>query len=156
LDRVTEEEMITEQTLQSARFGSIEVPEALVIDVPEGLMGMHHLQRFAILESRVPLTPFRFMLSLDDWEVGLAIADPSKLFSNYEVDVSAEREVLDIQSDEEAELFVILTIGENPMRTTANLLAPLLLNRRTKVGRQLVLSDSRYSTKHPIIASRQQ
>lgn len=148
--------MIMEQTLQSTRFGSIEVPEAVVVEFPEGLMGMHHLTRFAIVEPAVATSPFRFMLSLDDAEVGFGIADPSRLFANYEVDYNAEREVLGLEADEEAKLYVMLTIGENPTRTTANLLAPLLLNPSTRLGRQLVLSDSRYSTKHPIIASRQQ
>lgn len=148
--------MIMEQTLQSTRFGSIEVPEAVVVEFPEGLMGMHHLRRFAIVEPAVATSPFRFMLSLDDAEVGFGIADPARLFSNYEIDYSGEREVLGLEAGEEAKLYVMLTIGENPTRTTANLLAPLLLNTSTRIGRQLVLSDSRYSTKHPIIASRQQ
>jgi flagellar assembly factor FliW len=148
--------MITEQTLQSSRFGNIEVPEALIVEFPEGLMGMHHLKRFVMVEPSAAASPFRFLLSLDDHEVGFGIADPTKLFANYEVDFAAEREVLDIEADEEAKLYVMLTIGENPMRTTADLLAPILLNTRTMVGRQLVLSDSRYSTKHPIIAARQQ
>jgi len=146
---------MTEQTLQSTRFGSIEVPEAVTVEFPEGLMGMHHLRRFALVEPTVGPSPFRFMLSLDDAEVGFAIADPSRLFSNYEVDVALEREVLGVESDDESKLYVILTIGENPMRTTANLLAPLLFNTQARIGRQLVLSDSRYSTKHPIIAARQ-
>ena len=150
------EQTLEGQTLESTRFGSIVLPAALIVEIPEGLMGMHHLTRFALVESSVAAVPFRFLLSLDDAEVGFGMADPTKLFANYEVDLAAEREVLDIQSDDEAKLFVVLTIGENPMRTTANLLAPLLLNTRTMIGRQLVLSDSRYSTKHPIIATRQQ
>jgi len=117
-------------------------------------MGMHHLQRFALVESAVAGNPFRYLVSLDEPSLGFGVADPAKLFANYEVDYSAEREVLDIQSDDEAQFYVVLTIGENPMRTTANLLAPILVNKRTGIGRQLVLSDSRYSTKHPIIAGR--
>jgi len=148
--------MITEQTLQSSRFGNIEVPEALIVEFPEGLMGMHHLKRFAMLEPAAGGSPFRFLLSLDDLEVGFGIADPTKLFANYEVDYLAEREVLGIETEEDGKLFVMLTIGENPMRTTADLLAPILINMRNMVARQLVLSDSRYSTKHPIIAARQQ
>jgi len=148
--------MMTDQTLQSTRFGSIDLPEAVVVEFPEGLMGMHHLRRFAIVDSAFAASPFRFMLSLDDSEVGFGIADPTRLFSNYEVEIADEREVLAIDADEVGKLYVILTIGENPMRTTANLLAPLLLNTRDNLGRQLVLSDSHYSTKHPIIAARQQ
>ena len=148
--------MIVEQTLQSSRFGNIEVPEALTVEFPEGLMGMHHLKRFVIVEPATGGSPFRFLLSLDDLEVGFGIADPTKLFANYEVEYAEEREVLGIEAEEEAKLYVMLTIGENPMRTTADLLAPILINLNNRIARQLVLSDSRYSTKHPIIAARQQ
>jgi flagellar assembly factor FliW len=148
--------MITEQPIASPHFSDVDLPEALVVEFPEGFMGMHHLRRFAVVESSVASSPFLFFRSLDDGEVGFGAADPGQLFANYEVDFNVEREVLDIRSDDEARLYVVLTIGENPMRTTANLLAPILVNQRTRIGRQLVLSDSRYSTKHPIIASRQQ
>lgn len=145
--------MISEQALHSTRPEEHDTG-AQSVDFPEGLMGMHQLRRFAVTEPSIGGNPFRFLVSIDEPGVGFGIADPSKLFANYEVDYSAEREVLDIQSDDEAQLYVMLTIGESPMRTTANLLAPILVNKRTGIGRQLVLSDSRYSTKHPIIAGR--
>lgn len=149
--------MISQQPLESLPPSTIEVPpEAVALEFPEGFMHMHHLRHFALVDASVAPCPFKYLSSLDDADVGFGLADPKQLFANYEVDTSAEREVLDIQSDDEAGLYVILTIGDNAMRTTANLLAPILLNRRTRVARQLVLSDSRYSTKHPIIASRQQ
>ena len=145
--------MITEHALQSAD-SDVSENGANTVDFPEGFMGMHHLRRFAILEPSTGGNPFRYLVSLDEARVGFGVADPRQLFANYEVDYTEEREVLDIQSDEDAALYVVLTIGETPMRTTANLLAPILVNKRTGLGRQLVLSDSRYSTKHPIIAGR--
>lgn len=146
--------MITEQLAESIRAGGFDLAGASLVDFPEGFMGMHHLNRFALVQPSGGPSPFRFLIAVDEPEVGFGLADPRQLFANYEVDVSAEREVLGIESDDDMAIYVVLTIGENPMRTTANLLAPVLLNRRTGLARQLVLSDSRYSTKHPIIASR--
>lgn len=146
--------MITDQIAESNRAGGFELPGASLVDFPEGFMGMHHLNRFALVEPSGEPSPFRFLICVDEPGIGFGLADPSQLFANYEVDVSAEREVLQIESDDDVGLYVVLTIGENPMRTTANLLAPVLLNKRTGLARQLVLSDSRYSTKHPIIAAR--
>ncbi len=146
--------MITNQGVESNRAGGFELSGASLVDFPEGFMGMHHLTRFALVEPSGEPSPFRLLICVDEPEIGFGLADPSQLFANYEVDVSAEREVLQIESDDDVGLYVVLTIGENPMRTTANLLAPVLLNKRTGLARQLVLSDSRYSTKHPIIAAR--
>jgi len=137
-----------------ARFGGVEVAGAVTLDFPEGLVGFHDHHRFAVVEPTVPGSPFKCLVSLDHEDVGFAIADPSRLFSDYEVDYGNELEVLDIRDEEELSLYVILTVPEQPIRTTANLLAPLLVNTRTRIARQLVLSDSRYSTRHPIIAPR--
>lgn len=143
-----------EIAIHSHRFGEVKAIENEVLEFPEGLVGLASYHRFAEVEPTVAGSPFRCLVSLEDSEVGFAVADPSKLFSNYEVDLTGEREVLDIQSDDDVQVLVILTVPEDPIRTTANLLAPLVLNTRTKVGRQLVLADSRYSTRHPIIAAR--
>lgn len=148
--------MNTQETPSVVGFDLQESPEAPVLEFPEGFMGRHQQRRFALVASAISTSPFLTLISLDEPGVAYGIADPTQLFANYEVDLSEERGVLDIESDDEAKLYVVLTVGENPMRTTANLLAPLLVNTRTGIGRQLVLSDSRYSTKHPIIATRQQ
>lgn len=146
-----------ELSIHSTRFGSLSVAEESVLEFPEGLIGLPHLRRFALFEPSVPNSPFRGMVSLDDPEIGFAIADPHMLFADYEADVSAEYPVLGIEAPEEAALYVILTVPlDNPLRTTANLLAPLLVNKALRIGRQVVLSESRYSTRHPIIAPRQQ
>jgi len=144
-------------SIRSTRFGSLNVADEGIWEFPEGLIGLPHLRRFALFEPSIPDSPFRGMVSLDDPEIGLAIADPHMLFADYEADVSAEYPVLGIETPEEAALYVILTVPpDNPVRTTANLLAPLLVNKRLRIGRQVVLSESRYWTRHPIIAPRQQ
>jgi flagellar assembly factor FliW len=45
-----------------------------------------------------------------------------------------------------------LTVRTDPAGVTANLLGPLVINNRTGRGRQLVLSTSDYSARHPVVA----
>jgi flagellar assembly factor FliW len=146
--------MTAQISVHSNKFGELSAAEEDILEFPEGLMGFHGLHRFALVTPSKQ-SPFRLAVSIEDPDVGFAVADPANLFSNYEVDLSHECEVLDIESDEDLAVYVMLSVPEDAMRTTANLLAPLVVNRRTRVGRQLVLSDSRYSTRHPIIAARQ-
>ena len=49
-------------------------------------------------------------------------------------------------------LLSILTAGESLVSTTANLLAPLLVNTRTQRARQVVLDDPALSTTTPLVA----
>jgi flagellar assembly factor FliW len=44
-----------------------------------------------------------------------------------------------------------VTIPKNPLEMTANLMAPLVVDCRSRVGRQLVLDTGRFSTRHPLL-----
>ena len=51
-------------------------------------------------------------------------------------------------------MYVIVTLNKVEFSlSTANLLGPILVNIRTKRGKQIILDDGRYSTKHPILSS---
>jgi flagellar assembly factor FliW len=41
---------------------------------------------------------------------------------------------------------------QNPLEATVNLVGPIVVNRRTREGRQFVISNySRYSAHHPLV-----
>ena len=49
-------------------------------------------------------------------------------------------------------IFSIVTIPADGSPMTANLQGPLVINRDNRLGMQAVLTDSRWKTKHDIIA----
>ena len=65
-------------------------------------------------------------------------------------DGTAER--LGIHETEDTLSLVILTLGETPQEATANLLAPLVINRHTGHAAQVVLPASDLSTREPLAA----
>ncbi|HCR29736.1 MAG TPA: hypothetical protein DIV79_06955 [Opitutae bacterium] len=63
---------------------------------------------------------------------------------------------LSIESPNDALILNIVTIqdSENIETATANLVGPILLNRNTRIGKQIIISNHmKYSTKHPILSS---
>ena len=53
-------------------------------------------------------------------------------------------------------LNIVTLRRQNPVEATANLIAPLIVNRRTPIGRQLVISNySRYSAHHAVVENPQ-
>ncbi|NBQ61596.1 MAG: hypothetical protein EBU40_04855, partial [Proteobacteria bacterium] len=40
-----------------------------------------------------------------------------------------------------------------PRLSTVNLLAPVIVNRKRGVGKQVILSDARYSLRHPLLST---
>jgi flagellar assembly factor FliW len=95
--------------------------------------------------------PFKWLQSLDEPALAFVIIDPDLVLTTYRIEVSAEA-MAEVRAQEQDDLStaVILTIpSDNPAHITANLRGPLLMNSRTRLCKQLVLSDE-VPTRHPL------
>jgi flagellar assembly factor FliW len=53
-------------------------------------------------------------------------------------------------------LNIVTLRRQDPVEATANLIGPVVVNRRTRIGRQLVISNySRYSAHHLLVENQQ-
>ena len=80
--------------------------------------------------------------------------DPAYFKSDYQITITTDA-LIEIQKAEEDELSVvtILTIpSDDPTAVTANLRGPLIMNHRTRLCKQLVLSED-LPTRYPLFAS---
>ena len=85
------------------------------------------------------------------------VIDPSGLIPDYVIDVGDEdADFIGIQSAPEALVLNIVTIrSSRPHYVTVNLVAPVVINRSTGVGKQIiVLNFNRYSSDYPLIDHR--
>lgn len=133
--------------LHSERFGDFEVPADRVLHFPEGLIGFREARRFVLLEPTRPGSPFRCLMSLDVPELSFVVCDPTALWPGYAADLPAPAD----GSGQDPAALAIVTVPQNANEMTANLMAPLLLDSRTRTGRQMVLDTGRYSTRHHIL-----
>lgn len=143
--------------LKSNRIGEVEIDEKQIIDFPEGIPGFEQERQFAIF----PLdreTPFYYMHSTTNPDLCLMLAVPFVFFPDYYLDLPEE--VLNhLDTDECGEdlaVFTILTIPADFKQTTANLLAPVIVNTAKNKGMQFVPATSEYSTRHPIFKGKRQ
>ncbi|HEU5317863.1 MAG TPA: flagellar assembly protein FliW [Chloroflexota bacterium] len=133
-------------SLTVQRFGAAEtlhVDSEDVITFPAGLIGMESLRRFALL-SDPRIDPCRWLQSLDDPDVSFVVVDPRVIDPSYSVDFD-QGELVD-----SSEVLAIMTIHVDPKRSTANLLAPVLVDLAARTGRQVVRHESGYDVRHPI------
>ena len=131
-------------------FGIIDVDERQKISIPQGLFGFETLKDYVLLDAEQQ--PYYWLQSMDDQAIVFILINPVLFRSDYELNVSND-EVADIglSSINGALVFSIVTaLGNGP--ATANLQGPLLINRDTKTGKQIILSDPRWTTKHDIMA----
>jgi flagellar assembly factor FliW len=58
---------------------------------------------------------------------------------------------LAVECPEDLKVLVILTIPPGkPQEMTANLMGPVVINLKTRQGRQLIVEESQYSHKHRV------
>ena len=137
--------------IPTRQFGLLEYDPGTVVEFSAGLPGFEDQTRFVLVE-RPAVAPILFMQSLDLPDLCFLTAPLSALDAGYELAVTPEDETrLGLASHEEMLCLAILSAPENgPL--TANLLAPVLINLRTRRAVHAVRTDSRYSHRQGLTA----
>lgn len=136
--------------LFTTRFGRIEIRDDAILTFPSGILGFPDWTRYVMLDHDTD-APFKWLQCVEQPGLAFVILDPALFKDDYAVELSAEvlAEVKGLESDG-LTLAVLLTIpSEDPGRITANLRGPLLMNPRTRLCKQLVLTES-YPTRYPL------
>jgi flagellar assembly factor FliW len=113
-------------TIDSSRFGALEIPDAEAIEFPLGLIGLGGL-RYTLID-RNPGSGFRWLHSLEDPGLALPVVDPHDFFAGFTLVLSAEdRERIGASDLSAAQVYVTVRTAPNPADTLVNLRAPLVL-----------------------------
>lgn len=131
-------------------------PAANEILLPQGIIGFSQYQRAELLYMPDHL-PFLWMrlhgpVGLDP--VHFIVMEPGGIIGGYEPEIFDEdADQLGLSDPAEAMILNIVTLRQQqPIEATVNLVGPLIVNRRTRTGRQLVISNySRYSAHHALV-----
>jgi flagellar assembly factor FliW len=122
-------------TFQSVRFGEVDVEEQDLIEFPLGLIGLGG-SSYAILD-RNPGSGFLWLHAVDEPALALPIVKPFLFFPDFALEMSEiDRERTGIEDPDGCELYVTVRAAPNPMETSANLRAPILI--RDKKGFQVL------------------
>lgn len=136
------------QTVNSTRFGELEVPEEAMIEFPDGLIGVGG-SRFALL-TREESGAFKWLQEAERAELALPVTDPFAFFPDYEVRISdAEAERIGIEDPADADVLAIVRAAEALEDFSVNLLAPILVSRG--VGHQ-VINEAPAPVRVPLLA----
>ncbi len=139
--------------VSSTRFGVMTVPTEKVLAFPSGLLGFPEWTRYVILDQDTD-APFKWLHCVEEASLAFVVIDPALFNQNYQVTISEEArfEVAGNETDK-LSLVVILTIpSDDPSAVTANLRGPLLMNPRTRLCKQLVLTED-YPTRYPVFTA---
>ena len=136
--------------VESVRFGEFDVPEESVLEFSSGIFGFPHLRRCCLLPYG-GTAGLRWIQSLEDPTLLFLSVEPYLVFPEYEAEIpDSEAQALELGSAEEAAVLTLVTVCPDTQTVSANLLAPVVINMRTRQARQVLLDTDRYLTKHAI------
>ncbi len=130
----------TAPSLERMRSVAPVIEEIPVIEMVEPMPGFPDLTRFALvrLDAEGLLCSLR---SVEDPDLRFLVVPPHLFFPDYAPEISDETvAALGIESAEEVLTLVVVNPGDGG-GATANLLAPVIINTRTRHAGQVVLDE---------------
>ncbi len=135
--------------------GIVNVDEKQLVTFPEGLLGFEKYTKFALIDSEYE--PFIWLQSTEESNLAFLMIDPFLICSDYEADIddSALRSI-GVDSAEDIIIMTLVTIPKDGSAITANFLGPVVINKKNRKCLQVILNDSRWTTKFDIVKALKQ
>jgi len=138
--------------INTRHFGEVEIQEDKIIHFPYGIIAFEEMKRFFIIESEQKDLPFCWLQSLDEGDLAFVLLNPFLFKQDYEFEIpDGVIKELEIEKEEDVAVFSIVVVPEDISKISANLLAPVIINTKKLKGKQIILNDKSYSTKHYIL-----
>jgi flagellar assembly factor FliW len=139
--------------VKTTRFGEIEIDQARVIKFPEGILGFPDNKEFILLQTNTEGN-FFWLQSGNRPELAFVVCDPLLFVPDYQVPVKADDLALvGLDSMENSQVLIIVNKVDRSL--TGNLQGPLVINALNCQAKQMVLSEKKYSTRHPLLELRE-
>lgn len=131
------------KTIETTRFGNLTVEDKDIITFEEGPLGFETLKKFFIIDPG-DQTLILWLQSLENPETAFPILEPRVFLPESNIKLlPAEMNSLKLESLADASVYTILTIPAEVTDMSANLKAPIVINNKLKLARQIVLQDSK-------------
>jgi flagellar assembly factor FliW len=112
-------------TVESSRFGTLEVAADAIIEFPSGLIGLDS-RRWTIV-GEITDGPFQWLHSIDDPSLALPVTSPWAFFAEYEVALSDE-DTERVAAAADTAVYVTIRAGAELADFSANLRAPIVIS----------------------------
>ena len=135
--------------IETSRFGPLEVDETRVITFKKGILGFPDSTEYALVETGES-SGFYWLQAVQRADLAFVVCDPRLFVPDYRAPVKVEElKPIGLTDPDQAQVFVIVNKVDDLL--TGNLQGPLVVNVETRQAKQLVLSDKRFSARHPLM-----
>lgn len=134
-------------SIKTGRFGQLSVGESEKLWIPQGVLGFPDYTKYCLVDPGDE-TLILWLQSLENPEIAFPLLEPKIFKLDYTVRLSAaELRELRLENIKHAAVFSILTIPDDITQMSANLKAPLVINLKDALAKQVVLQENEYGIK---------
>ncbi len=125
-----------------------DLPVIEFVDAVPGLPGMTRCMLVQLDDSGALYR----LRSVIDPDLQLVVAAPSVFFADYSPEIDDDTAAsIGLTDAQDALLLVVVTLGETLIQSTANLLAPIVVNQATRRGVQVLQAAGEHSLHQPLV-----
>lgn len=134
--------------IQTSRFGAIDIDAGKTIRFERGILGFPQYRQYILIQQD-PDSSFYWLQCLETPDLAFVVTDPLLFVPDYQAPIRDEtRAELNLgESDPQ----VLVIVNKVDSWLTANLQGPLIIHAENRQGIQIVVSEKKYQTRHPIL-----
>ncbi|MCL4216360.1 MAG: flagellar assembly protein FliW [Candidatus Hydrogenedentes bacterium] len=129
--------------LETTRFGKVDIDPGEVITFTQPILGFQEHRRFVLMPG--PSPALRWLQSITSGELAFILIDPKSIIPDYKIEISqhdlAELSLSDLS---EGEVYTLVVVPDDASKIRTNLKAPIIMNLKQCLGKQVVLDRSDY------------
>ncbi len=132
--------------IESVKLGRLIVESDLLLTFPEGIPGFQNIKQYALIPHDSN-SPFSWLQAFSDPELAFLVTDPLIFILEYHPRLpEADLALLEPENPDALVVLSMVTIPHNdPSKATANLMAPICINKINRKGKQVILQNSKFS-----------
>jgi flagellar assembly factor FliW len=132
----------------TTRFGELSVNKEDLIRFKEGILGFEEHKNFFIVDPN-DNTLILWLQSSDTPNIAFPMIEPQIFKADYfPVLMPSDMASIELEETTDARVYSVLTIPADYTQMSANLKAPIVVNVKKNIGKQIVLQDNRTLVKH--------
>lgn len=137
--------------LTSTRFGALEVDESDIITFPTGVPGFEDRHNWILIGDEG--NAIMWMQSTEDGALALPVTTPDAVKTDYNAQIPREalEPIGEVSEDDLAILIVVTIPPDKPWEMTANLKAPIIVNRSVRLAMQAIALNEDYGFRSPVL-----
>jgi flagellar assembly factor FliW len=138
-------------TVESTRFGTVEVDESIILRFPQGMIGFPQHRDYVLLKQRED-SVFMWLHSLSDPSLAFPVVLPWAFYWDYEVKLSDDDLAsIGVANASQISIMCVVNVGADVRKGTINLFSPIVINNESREAKQVINTADGYSTRDRLV-----